>query len=328
VIAIKGFGMSSPLSIVFDPPPHLVEKMLRVRFVVMDVDGTITSPGDRTALNVSQVLGRLDHAGIRWSFATGRSIAGLYQSAIDILGSRPNRILPPAICYNGAVIFVPGTPSILSIRTIPERDARRALDLGRQLGLSALVYTCTSYLGRPREIVYTDQFSADQRHDINGMPIVFAREWSVVDLAGTVAILFEIPEGPSTADLRWMQQMAGPALRITSSGGPFYEVTSFGTSKGEALTRMINEVQVLGVQYETWRKFDAIDLETTMAIGDNLNDVEMLEVAGLAVAVSNSTSEVKNVADLISSLPSGQGVVEVIKMLLDIRRYRTTNAQA
>jgi hypothetical protein len=73
--------MSLPLSLVFDPPPKLVEKMLRVRFVVMDVDGTITSATDRTALNVSQALGRLDYAGIRWSFATGRSIAGLYASA-------------------------------------------------------------------------------------------------------------------------------------------------------------------------------------------------------------------------------------------------------
>jgi hydroxymethylpyrimidine pyrophosphatase-like HAD family hydrolase len=316
--------MSHSLSIVFDPPSHLVEKMLRVRFVVMDVDGTITSADDRTALNVSQVLGRLDHAGIRWSFATGRSIAGLYASAREILGTRPKRLLPPAICYNGAVIFVPGTPSIFSIRSLPVADVHRALALGRQLGLSALLYKCVNYLGHPREIVYAD-VGSDETHDINGMPITSVRNWDDVDLTGTVAILFEVPRGPSGTDLRWMQSMAGPSLRITSSGGPFYEVTSAGTSKGAALRQMVNEVAALAAQYRTWKKFSQIRLESTMAIGDNFNDLEMLYASGLAIAVANSTDEVKKIADLVSTLPAGQGVVEVIKLLLDVRRYHVAN---
>jgi hydroxymethylpyrimidine pyrophosphatase-like HAD family hydrolase len=148
--------MSYSSSLIFDPSPTLVEKMLRVRFVIMDVDGTITSADDKTAVNVAQLLGRLDKAGIRWSFATGRTIFGLYGTASAILGRRPNRLSPPAICYNGAVTFVPGTPSILSIRTLPPSDVLRTLGLGRILGLPALVYSCVNYLGRPIETVYSD----------------------------------------------------------------------------------------------------------------------------------------------------------------------------
>jgi hydroxymethylpyrimidine pyrophosphatase-like HAD family hydrolase len=65
------------MSLLFDPSSILAEKLLNVNFVVMDVDGTITSPDDRAALAVSQILGRLNKANVRWSFATGRSIAGL-----------------------------------------------------------------------------------------------------------------------------------------------------------------------------------------------------------------------------------------------------------
>jgi hydroxymethylpyrimidine pyrophosphatase-like HAD family hydrolase len=59
-----------------------------------------------------------------------------------------------------------------------------------------------------------------------------------------------------------------------------------------------------------------------MAIGDNFNDVEMLAVAGLAVAVANAPDEVKQVADIVCTLPAGQGAVEAMKMLLDVRRYK------
>ncbi|WP_163593843.1 HAD hydrolase family protein, partial [Klebsiella variicola] len=65
-------------SLAFDLPADVVEKFLRVRFVVMDVDGTIRSSDDSTAEAVSQILGRLEKVGIGWSFATGRTIAGLH----------------------------------------------------------------------------------------------------------------------------------------------------------------------------------------------------------------------------------------------------------
>src|SRR5271157_4271196 len=58
----SGTSHMSNASPIFDPDSALVEKMSRVRLVIMDVDGTITSSSDRTAMNVSQTLGRLDSA--------------------------------------------------------------------------------------------------------------------------------------------------------------------------------------------------------------------------------------------------------------------------
>jgi hydroxymethylpyrimidine pyrophosphatase-like HAD family hydrolase len=63
-----------------------------------------------------------------------------------------------------------------------------------------------------------------------------------------------------------------------------------------------------------------------MAIGDNFNDMEMLAVAGIAVAVANAPDEVKRVADMVCALPAGQGAVEAMKMLLDVHRYRSIYA--
>jgi hydroxymethylpyrimidine pyrophosphatase-like HAD family hydrolase len=120
-----------------------------------------------------------------------------------------------------------------------------------------------------------------------------------------------------------MQKTVGSSLRVTSSGGNFYEVTSPKTSKGEALIRLLDEVRILRRNHRTWQKYPDLERETTMAIGDNFNDVEMLQVAGLAVAVANSPDAVKRVADLVCSLPAGQGAVEALKLMLEVRRYRS-----
>jgi HAD superfamily hydrolase (TIGR01484 family) len=310
------------MSLLFDPSPELVEKMLGINFVVMDVDGTISSADDRTAIAVSQILGRLNRASVRWSFATGRSIAGLYSTIADVMAAQRGKLVIPAICYNGAVVFVPGQPSILSTTTISIDDTRRILSIGRQLALPALVYTCEDSLGTPIEVVYTDVATKSNGSDINSMPLQYAKDWDAVNLASTVAILLELPPGRPNVHLAEIRGALSSSVHATTSGGPFYEFTNSNTSKGLALTKMIHDVHSLGSQSKGWAKFSDITMGTTMAIGDNLNDVDMLRTAAVAVAVSNSREEVKEAADFITSLPAGRGVVEALRLLLDVKKYR------
>lgn len=56
------------------------------------------------------------------------------------------------------------------------------------------------------------------------------------------------------------------------------------------------------------------------AIGDALNDVEMLEVAGLSFAVANSDEEVKRVCTYVTAEPYGRGVAEAIDKILKLHR--------
>lgn len=313
------------MSILFDPSSDLAEKMLRVNFVVMDVDGTITSSDDRTALAVSQILGRLNRANVRWSFATGRSIAGFYATVANVLAFQKGKMAVPAICYNGAVVFVPGEPSILSTKTISRNDLRAILEIGRRLELPASVYTCASALGTPVEFVYTNLSERSSSFDINLMPFRYAQDWNAVDLDNAVAVLLELPPGRPNVYLQDIRGFVSQSIRVTSSGGPFYEFTTSDASKGLALQKMIGDMHSLGARFKTWSKFSHISVETTMAIGDNFNDLDMLKAAGVGVAVSNSQVEVKEAADFVTSLPAGRGAVEALRLLLDVKRYRSSH---
>ena len=49
-----------------------------------------------------------------------------------------------------------------------------------------------------------------------------------------------------------------------------------------------------------------------MAIGDNENDLTMVEYAGIGVAMANATENVKNAADVLTASNEEDGVAEVI----------------
>jgi len=65
--------------------------------------------------------------------------------------------------------------------------------------------------------------------------------------------------------------------------------------------------------------FLRVPLAEVAAIGNGLNDVEMLEVAGLSFAVANSDEAVKRVCTHVTSEPYGKGVAEAIEKILSLR---------
>ena len=52
-----------------------------------------------------------------------------------------------------------------------------------------------------------------------------------------------------------------------------------------------------------------IDMENTLVIGDNYNDVAMIEAAGIGVAVANAHLQVKEVADFVTKSNNEEGAV-------------------
>lgn len=78
-----------------------------------------------------------------------------------------------------------------------------------------------------------------------------------------------------------------------------------GTSKWRAIERLCRR----------WR----IDPADTVSIGDGLNDLEMIERAGVGVAVGNADSRVREVSDRTVGSNDRDGVAEAIAAVLDGR---------
>jgi hydroxymethylpyrimidine pyrophosphatase-like HAD family hydrolase len=61
-----------------------------------------------------------------------------------------------------------------------------------------------------------------------------------------------------------------------------------------------------------------IKREEIIAIGDNHNDISMLEYAGYAIAVGNAEQVVKDIADLVTVSNDEDGVAKALRYVLEI----------
>ncbi len=89
-------------------------------------------------------------------------------------------------------------------------------------------------------------------------------------------------------------------VKIIDSGFA-YHIIDENVSKGKALRFIAERI--------------GVDVKSFVAIGDSENDIELFEVAGIGVAVANAHLKLKEVADVVTSKPDGEGVVEALEFL-------------
>jgi len=91
-------------------------------------------------------------------------------------------------------------------------------------------------------------------------------------------------------------------LSISSSMETYIEITASNVNKGRALADLADGYNILP--------------EEIIAVGDGYNDLPMLEMAGLGVAMDNASEEVRAKADRITQSNDDQGVAKVLEYLL------------
>jgi len=79
-------------------------------------------------------------------------------------------------------------------------------------------------------------------------------------------------------------------------------IKSRDVNKGTGLARMAELMDVRAKDF--------------IAIGDSVNDIEMCEAAGFSVAVNNASDELKEIANMVTSLSFGDGTKEALERLL------------
>jgi HAD superfamily hydrolase (TIGR01484 family) len=295
-----------------DLNPSLLAKLDKIRVVLADVDGTLFRSPTDTLEHVARQLRKLPRAGIRFSLATGRAITGV-QTVIRSLeharGQWPaRRWTLPVVAYNGAVVAIPAEPMVLDRLLISPDAVARTIATVLDADCTAFAYVCPQRLDlQPAEAVhgYTRTLHRPPR-EFNGMPVFWSDDADpalhdvVAMLIADPAVTANLPRIAATLESQRLP------IRVTTSGGPYLEVTSTGNSK-------LRGMRILAHRLDC-------DIDHILAIGDNVNDVEMLAHAGVSVAVANAPASVRRMVDYVSGFIAGEGVVDCLRLLLSHRR--------
>ena len=257
-----------------------------VRLVAIDVDGTLL-PGYAKGVTAraARALKAAQEAGITVALATGRRTA-YTAPLLEGLGLRTDM---PLITSNGAVVRTLGGETI-DRSQMESRVARGLCKLLRPFG--AVVFT----FDRPGrgDLVLEDFAQVDGRISLwveanrNAIEVVKPLENALLDGQDPI-------QGMVTGSLHQMCK-AEEAIKASEWSGScecvrtaypgrdlsILDLLPPGVSKGWALERLAARL--------------GVDRKETMAIGDNWNDVDMLEWAGQGVIMGNADLELRTMA--------------------------------
>ncbi len=260
------------------------------RLVVADIDGTLTTSRQRVTAAVRRMVREAQRRGIRVCLATGRTwfSAQRYFAAIGAD--------PPAILYNGGLIYDFARDRALYRRPMNAAQARRII-----VALDAFPDVAAHYYVDDKIYVrwQTPVVRSMARHD-NWRPLAVG-DFRAVPRGVVMKFRILAPRPRLLALRRRLRRVDGRATYVFSSRESL-EILPPRTSKGAALRRL---ARLLG-----------LPLREVVAVGDELNDLSMITVAGLGVAMGNAPRELRRAADVVAPSNDENGLAEVIRRFI------------
>ena len=269
-----------------------------IRLLVLDIDDTISGRSNTVSDEVKEAIKLVQSQGIRVALATGR----MYYSA-----KRFHELIAsdlPIVAYNGAWIQCPLTGVRHHHFPVDSQVAYQLLDYFQQPDWSdKLEVHC--YIDDRLYVQEITEKTKIYRQRAGIEPLVVEDLRAILEHETTKILAIGEPE--SIADLLSNLQQIYPReqLYLTQSTPIYFEATHPQASKGFGV-RFVAE-ELLG-----------INAEQVMVIGDNFNDLEMLEYAGLGIAMGSAPEAVKKASKWVAPDVEKHGAAKAIyKFLLN-----------
>lgn len=256
--------------------------------VGLDIDGTtITHEGElRDA--VREAVARVRAIGHHIVIATGRSVLGTLPILTE-LGIEDGY----AVCSNGAVTITldPAHPSGYEVLEAVTFDPAPALELLRGAWPDAVVAVEDLGVGFKVSAPFPDHLEG----------IVTVVPWEELLADPVTRVTFRSPTGTSEDFTRLAETIGLHGVNYAVGFSAWLDINPEGVSKGSAL--------------ELVRRRLGVEPLHTVTVGDQRNDVEMLQWAARGVAMGNAPEEVKAVADEVTADVYDDGLVLVLNSL-------------
>lgn len=257
-----------------------------IKLVAVDLDDTLLDKSNKVSPRTADVIRKAVAQGVTVTVATGR----MYQSAVRF--ARQLELDVPIITYNGALIKACLSEEVLFERPIELETARGVLQLFKKHG-----WYIQSYID---DILCVEEINDKARYYEQMTKVeAIAVGDMVYNPQKAPTKLLAIAE-PSEIEVMWQTIAAefGDKLYITKSKANYLEMAHPSVNKGQALGFLADKLN--------------ITREQIMAVGDSLNDLDMIKYAGWGVAMGNAVERVKNSAQAVTLCNHEDGVAEAI----------------
>jgi Cof subfamily protein (haloacid dehalogenase superfamily) len=278
---------------------------MNIKMICIDLDGTLFSNKRKTiSTNCRQAIKEAHEKGIEIVVTTGR----IYNNAVQI--SRSIGVNCPVIAANGAVIMDRGFKREIFCNNLRYDECLDIINLAKKHKVTTHFYTkdmimTNDLFGLLIGVVYVNM-NRDKEYGIKIDKCIDCKK-SIKRLKEysneiVKCVIYSKDENRIISFRKELEEKS--KLAIFGAGKYSLEISSKGISKGRAVELLANDLK--------------IKREEILCIGDNENDISMIEYAGIGVAMGNAVSQLKEVADYITDANYNDGVAKAIrKFVLD-----------
>ena len=266
---------------------------MKQRLIFLDIDGTLTEPGSNIPpASAQKAIKEARKRGHKIVLCTGRNygmLSPLLKYGFDgLIGSAGGYIE-----YGGEVIYdCPMTPD----------QQKKAMSVFEKCGVFRTVEGMDSS--------YTDEglkaFLRENSHTGGNSELLRWREQLESDLG--IRPMKEYQGEPIYKIVfmcRDMKQLQEPRQVLEDEFSfCIQEADQYGMINGELINKKFNKGAAVNRLCDHLR----FPLEQTVAFGDSMNDLEMLESAALGVCMGNGSEELKEIADIVCPTVSENGL--------------------
>jgi len=248
--------------------------MMSYRLLAMDLDDTILPREGDISERSKAAIRQAQENGVMVTLASGRTFEAVSHFAREL------DIALPVITHQGALVKDMATGQVLYEDLFPAELMREVIHFCRTHDLHLNIYidddTFMEKTGRECEL-YTALSRKAQRPVADLMAVLNRNPTKFI-------VVSESPER-TEAVTPLLKAAFGDRVSILRSHALLIEGVMPTVSKGRALSVVAAHLGVLQAE--------------TAAIGDNENDIDMLQWAGLGLAMGNAAPEVQSAADYV-----------------------------
>ncbi|WP_075981606.1 Cof-type HAD-IIB family hydrolase [Bacillus massilinigeriensis] len=269
------------------------------KLIASDMDETLLNDQHEISQRNIDIIKRArEEYGVKFVPATGRGFMSIqrYLKDLDLYDEIGEYVLS----FNGGAITENKDNRLLQFKGLNFDKMKEIFEYGLNKDVCIRLYT--------KDTLYVYNLSESEKEKITNAKEVctFVEENSVDFLKDEpiAKILFQNMDVPYLMSLEQdMKHITEGHCTVSYSSNRYMEFNALGVNKGQSLkdlAKMLN-----------------IDIEDTIAVGDNYNDMAMLKVAGLSVAAGNAVEDVKKVCDYTTKSDNNEGVIaELIEQFI------------
>ena len=248
---------------------------MAIKMVASDLDLTLLNRQYQVTPEVKTVARQLVATGVQLVLVSGR----MYPAAARV--AQQLELDVPIISYNGGSIKRGISGQVLFEKAVPHEIAVACTEYGLTQGLVVQLYV--------NDVLYTKEKNpySDYYGQANGIAAEIQPDLlSLLDKGDSMKILYMGTEEQLAKAAKDIQGQFPEEVYITTSHRGYMDILPAQVNKGSSLQKVA-------------ALFDIAPAEI-LAIGDNLNDIPLLQTAGFGVAMGNAVPELKEVADAVT----------------------------